>query len=174
MEQTVHTFRIIRKVFLNERSKDLLLASLIAAIGLTGSYLVLGKSFQGEHVSQIPNQDEPAASKELPGNASSNATAGAGQQSYQYHEEYLLVEGSMLVGDVTRVTNLVFQPAESYLIDYGNGIRHQMTSGVMSIRYPVAGIYLLQCYKKVEDQWQLLAAETVTIRKPQHHESIKY
>lgn len=169
MEQTAHTFREIRKAFLNERSKDLLLASLIAMIGLTGSYLVLGKSFQSDQVAQVPVLE----SSEIPGQIKSSVS-NQGQrqnQSFQYQEENLLVQGSMLVGDVTRITNMIFSTDKQYLIDYGNGIRHQMTSGVMSIRYAVPGIYLLQCYVRDGNEWKIIAAETVTIRKPQIHET---
>ena len=44
MEQAVQTLKNLRKGLIQEPSKDLLLALLIAVIGLTGSYFVLGKS----------------------------------------------------------------------------------------------------------------------------------
>lgn len=170
MEQTAQSLRDLRKGVLNERSKDLLLAFLIAIIGLAGSYLVLGKSFRNSQLVETPEQDLQSHAPDV--SAAGNQLSLHEQKSvYQYRAENLLVQGSMLVGGITRITNLAFNPQNVYLIDYGNGIRHRMTSSVMSIRYNVPGLYLLQCYVQDKESWKLQSAVTVTIRKPQKHEA---
>ncbi|MBK9108994.1 MAG: hypothetical protein IPM92_11680 [Saprospiraceae bacterium] len=170
MEQTAQSLRDLRKGVLNERSKDLLLAFLIAIIGFAGSYLVLGKSFRNAQTVEMPEQDLQSYSN-LISTSDSQLSLHEQKSVYQYRAENLLVQGSMLVGGVTRITNLAFNPQNIYLIDYGNGIRHRMTSSVMSIRYQVPGLYLLQCYVQDNQSWKLQSAVTVTIRKPQKHEA---
>lgn len=71
----------------------------------------------------------------------------------------------MFVGDVTRITNLKFDEFKIYMIDFGNGNKHRMTSPSMSMRYNSPGLYLVQCYQMIDTKWQLLSAETITIRK---------
>ncbi|MCC6753535.1 MAG: hypothetical protein IT266_06075 [Saprospiraceae bacterium] len=166
MEQTVQSLRDLRKGIFNERSKDLLLAFLIALIGLAGSYLVLGKSIRDRGITftALPADDRIVGGQE----EASTSAEGLSQSAYQFRQEALLVQGSMLVGQITRISNLAFDPRSSYLLDYGNGIRHRMTSPTMSIRYEVPGIYLLQCYVLEGAKWKLLSAETITIRRPQH------
>lgn len=165
MEQTAQSFRDLRKGVLNERSKDLLLAFLIAVIGLAGSYFVVGKSISDQINQNSKIEFSPAQEQSgIPAGPLSN------QSTLQYHNEVFLVQGTMLVGDITRLTNLAFNPDKSYLIDYGNGTRHRMTSAVMTIRYNVAGIYLLQCFVQEDKQWKILSAQTITVRKPERYE----
>ena len=159
MEQAVQSLKDLRKGVVNERSKDLLLALLIALIGLAGSYLVLGKSIQepGQRYgqtgfSEISTRSQATSGERLPKNG------------YQYREEALLVQGTMQAGGVIRISNLLFDTEKSYLLDYGNGIRHRMTSAVVSIRYNSPGLYLVQCYVQENGKWQLFSAETITIR----------
>lgn len=165
MEQTAQSFRDLRKGVLNERSKDLLLAFLIAVIGLAGSYFVVGKSISDQISQNSKIEFSPAQEQ-----SSKPAGPLSNQSTLQYHNEVLLVQGTMLVGDITRLTNLAFNPDKSYLIDYGNGTRHRMTSAVMTIRYNVAGIYLLQCFVQEDKQWKILSAQTITVRKPERYE----
>ncbi|MBK8956268.1 MAG: hypothetical protein IPM34_12045 [Saprospiraceae bacterium] len=173
MEQTVQSLKDLRKGVFNERSKDLLLAVLIAIIGLTGSYLVLGKSFRNTQNLIAPSQEFTPYSNAA--NTWQNSRELQDQNTvYQFKAENLLVQGSMLVGGFIRITNLAFNPDQIYLIDYGNGIRHRMTSSVMSIRYNVPGLYLLQCYVQENGNWNLQSAVTVSIRKPQKHESGRF
>ena len=89
----------------------------------------------------------------------------AQKNSYSFQEENLSVQGPMIVGSVIRISNLRFDTEKSFLIDFGNGRRHRMTSPVMTNRYNSPGFYLVQCYILLENNWQLLAAETITIRK---------
>ncbi len=168
MEQTAQSLRDLRKGVFNEGSKDLLLAALIAIIGLTGSYLVLGKSFQGgadqTAVPEISGLDHSSIQ-------SQNAISGSEQKNaFRYQEENLAIQGSMVAGSILRISNQAFDSNKSYLIDFGNGIRHKMTTAVMSMRYQVAGLYLIQCYVEEEGQWRLLSAETISIRKAERHE----
>jgi hypothetical protein len=163
MEQTVQSFKDLRKGVLNERSKDLFLAFLIAIIGFAGSYLVLGKSIKedGRESGLLHTPDL----SEFYNKIISSQTDQNQKSSYNFQEEYLLIQGTMVVGNITRITNLAFNSEKSYLIDFGNGIRHRMTSPVMNMRYISPGFYLLQCYVMQDNKWELLAAETITIRK---------
>ncbi|MBK6544042.1 MAG: hypothetical protein WAS55_08565 [Saprospiraceae bacterium] len=163
MEQAVQTFKDLKKGVLTERSKDLLLALLIAIIGLAGSYLVLGKSIQDPIKDDNASYIQPTFEM----NASNNSEAEEKLQkvNYQFQEENILVQGTMFVGDVTRITNLKFDEIKIYMIDFGNGNKHRMTSPSMSMRYNSPGLYLVQCYQMIDTKWQLLSAETITIRK---------
>lgn len=168
MDQTVQTLRDLKSGIYNERSKDLLLALLIAIIGFTGSYLVLGKSIQDseaiEGIAKLPDY-----SKINLGNLK-DQTGFIEKNNYNYLEENLTVQGSMTVGSIIRISNLRFDSKNTYLVDFGNGRKHRMTSPVMTNRYNSPGFYLVQCYILVEKDWQLLAAETITIRKGEESE----
>ena len=163
MDQTVQSLKDLRKGVFNERSKDLLLALLIAIIGLAGSYLVLGKSIQ-DSGKEVGSTGSPTITDFNLRNFSTESDP-AHKHSYNFQEENLSVQGTMIVGSYTRISNLVFNTDKQYMIDYGNGIRHRMTSSVMGIRYNSPGFYLVQCYVMLDNNWQLLAAETITIRK---------
>ncbi len=168
MEQTAQSLRDLRKGVFNEGSKDLLLAALIAIIGLTGSYLVLGKSFKtrtDQTGGPVENELYPSA---IP---SSGSLSDLEQKNaFRFQEENLAIQGSMVAGSIVRISNQAFDPNKSYLIDFGNGMRHKMTTSVMSMRYQVAGIYLIQCYVEENGQWRILSAETISIRKAERHE----
>jgi hypothetical protein len=163
MDHTVQTFKDLRKGVFNERSKDLFLALLIAIIGFAGSYLVLGKSIQdsGKEVSSTGSTEITDFNLKYFSVQSDQAQ----KNNYNFHDEHLLIQGSMIVGSITRISNLGFNPEKLYLIDFGNGTRNRMTSPVMVTRYNSPGFYLVQCYVMVENTWQLMSAETITIRK---------
>ncbi len=163
MEQTVQSLKDLRKGLVNERSKDLFLALLIAIIGFAGSYLVLGKSIQesGKETGLLNSPDLSEFNLKIFSNQADQNL----KSSYNFQEEYLLIQGTMAVGNVTRITNLAFNSEKTYLIDFGNGIRHRMTSPVMNMRYISPGFYLVQCYIMQDSKWELIAAETITIRK---------
>ncbi len=163
MDQTVQSLKDLRKGVFNERSKDLLLALLIAVIGLAGSYLVLGKSIQ-DSGKEVGTSGSPTVTDFNLKNFTSQ-TDPSQKSNYNFQEENLSVQGTMVVGSYTRIANLVFNNDKQYLIDYGNGIRHRMTSQVMGVRYSSPGFYLVQCYVMADNNWQLLAAVTITIRK---------
>jgi hypothetical protein len=168
MDQTVQSLKDLRKGVFNERSKDLFLALLIAVIGLAGSYLVLGKSIQ--------DSSKNAETTGFTGIRDFNlenfsATSEASQKNnFKYHQEYLHLQGTMAVGSIVRISNLAFQQDHSYLIDFGNGVRNRMTSSVVSRRYNSPGFYLIQCYVMIDSSWQLLSAETITIRKAEGYD----
>lgn len=163
MDQTVQSLKDLRKGVFNERSKDLLLALLIAVIGLAGSYLVLGKSIK-DSGKELGLTSSPSFI-DFNLKSLSTQTDLSLKNNYNFKEENLSVQGTMVVGSYTRIANLVFNNDKQYLIDYGNGIRHRMTSQVMGVRYNSPGFYLVQCYVMVDNNWQLLTAETITIRK---------
>lgn len=163
MDQTVQTLKDLRKGVFNERSKDLFLALLIAIIGFAGSYLVLGKSIQ-DSGKDLGMTGSPALSEFNFKNFSAQSDQTQ-KSSFNFQEENLLVQGTMMVGSFTRISNLSFNTESQYLIDFGNGTRHRMTSPVVSRQYNSPGFYLVQCYIMVDNKWQLLAAETITIRK---------
>ncbi len=161
MEQAVQTFRNLRKGLIQEPSKDLLLALLIAIIGLTGSYLVLGKSI----LTNSENSFESESNLNSSLMKSNESWLDNSQRKVDdYHVDYLNVQGSLLVGSVVRIANLVFNPEKNYRIDFGNGIQHPMTSQVMSMRYTSPGIYLIQCYQLIDGKWELIAANSINIK----------
>ncbi|MGB5025352.1 MAG: hypothetical protein WBO44_08385, partial [Saprospiraceae bacterium] len=79
--------------------------------------------------------------------------------------ENLSIQGNMTVGGIIRINNLAFDAQKNYRIDFGNGIQHQMTSQVMSMRYTSPGIYLVQCYLQQENQWLLISATSINIKE---------
>jgi hypothetical protein len=163
MDQAAQSLKDLRKGVFNERSKDLFLALLIALIGLAGSYLVLGKSIQDAE-KEVTVTGSPALFDFNLNNFSSPDDQSQ-KYNYNFQEENLLIQGTMMAGSLTRISNLAFVSDKQYMIDFGNGIRHRMTSPVMNTRYNSPGFYLVQCYIMQDDKWQLQSAETITIRK---------
>jgi len=162
MEQAVQTLKNLRKGLIQEPSKDLLLALLIAVIGLTGSYFVLGKSILSSSESNFKGITQMDDSKLQAGNVWLEHVQ---KKADELHIENLNIQGTMTVGSIIRINNLAFNPDKNYKIDFGNGIQHPMTSQVMSMRYNSPGIYLVQCYLKLENQWELISATSINVKE---------
>lgn len=161
MEQAVQTLKNLRKGLIQEPSKDLLLALLIAVIGLTGSYFVLGKSILSPKESNFNGAAQTDYTKLKAGDVWMDNVP---KKADEFQFENLNIQGNMMVGSIVRINNLAFDPLKNYKIDFGNGIQHPMTSQVMSMRYNSPGIYLVQCYLKLEDKWQLISATSINIK----------
>jgi hypothetical protein len=162
MEQAVQTLKNLRKGLIQEPSKDLLLALLIAVIGLTGSYLVLGKSILSPSDTNFQGNSQVDYSKLK---AKDLWLENVQKKADELHIENLSIQGNMTVGGIIRINNLAFDAQKNYRIDFGNGIQHQMTSQVMSMRYTSPGIYLVQCYLQQENQWLLISATSINIKE---------
>jgi hypothetical protein len=159
MDSTNGSFAIFSKGLLKDRTKDLLLSLLIAIIGIIGSYLVLGKSISSGN-SNAGSLYSASTHKGIPAQNESHLAVND-----RYKPNQLLIQGGLFAGSIVKISNLSFDENEQYLIDYGNGIRHRMTSSTTHMRYNSPGLYLLQCFIWKEEKWKLNSSQTLIIKQ---------
>ncbi len=160
MEREYNPLALLRQHNLSERTKDKILSISIAVFGAIGSYFLLDKyiELRTKDLNRTPavvfqeGAHTPAARPFAEG-----IDASMGSQ--------LLIEGEAVVNHPLKVSFINYRPDEMFLLDFGNGVRKQMTSTHMIIQYNQAGIYIVQCFKKDNTKsWRRIATQTLTIQ----------
>lgn len=159
MEQQIRIWQAISWKTISDRSKDLAIALVIATIGLTGSYIILGRSIRSEVV------DNSVA--ELPSLENKNAFGSDTRLPLALktsHEDLLVVQGSFFANQILTVSFTDFKPGHQYMIDFGNGIRQVCRNNISYVKYQEPGNYYIIFYEMLDSRWQIVSSQSITIK----------
>ncbi|MCC6815338.1 MAG: hypothetical protein IT267_02880 [Saprospiraceae bacterium] len=154
MEQNISIWQELSWKTFSDRTKDLLIALIIAIIGIIGTYTIIGKSIKND----IQTQQSPGSKNIF------NHTSTSSSIQNTTNQELLLIQGNFESEQMLKISYMNYSPSQKYLIDYGNGIRNIVNSATNYIKYQDAGIYYVLFYELVDDQWKLLSSQSISIK----------
>lgn len=157
MEQNISIWQELGWKAISDRTKDLVIAMVIASIGLIGTYLIIGRSIKND-ISTIENS---------PSSINNNAFSSVsiqGQSPKLNNEGLLVVQGNLEAEQMLTVSYMNFNSSSKYLIDYGNGLRNIVHSANNYIKYQDPGVYYILFYEMIDEKWKLLSTQSVSIK----------
>ncbi|NOT37828.1 MAG: hypothetical protein HOP11_10665 [Saprospiraceae bacterium] len=157
MEQNISIWQGFGWKAISDRTKDLVIALVIASIGLIGTYLILGRNLNNDL------NENAVSSAEVSNNVFATSTSNAGNPKLT-QDALLLIQGNYKPEEMLKVNYMNYQDSKRYLIDYGNGIRNIIHSSSTYIKYQESGIYYVQFYEMVNDKWELISSQAVNIK----------
>ncbi len=159
MEQQIRIWQSFNWKSISDRSKDLVIAAIIAFIGLFGSYIILGRSIRTENIDTKVGIASHSTSSNI--FYSSGRPMEAPKAS---NEALLVIQGSFFANQVLMISYMNFKPDRKYMIDYGNGIRHLLKSASTYFKYQDPGIYYILYYEMIDNKWEIISSQSITIK----------
>jgi hypothetical protein len=158
MEQNISIWQELGWKAISDRSKDLVIALVIACIGLIGTYMIIGRS--------IKNDINTVETSNLTNNNNAFSTMSLqGQSPKLSNEGLLIIQGNLEPEEMLKVSYMNFNSSHKYLIDYGNGLRNIVNSASNYIKYQDPGVYYILFYEMVDEKWKLLSTQSVSIKQ---------
>lgn len=157
MEQNISIWQSLGWKAISDRSKDLVIALVIATVGLIGTYLILGRSLKTE----VSTTDTWTGTNNNNIFASQTSTSGIPKLT---NESVLIIQGNFEPEQVLKVSYMNYQSSKKYLVDYGNGIRNIIPHASTYMKYQEPGIYYIMLYEMIDDKWELLSSQSVNIK----------
>lgn len=144
---------------ITERTKDLVLATVITLIGLVGSYLILGGSIHEQSSSVY----SPHTSQSGFGSSSGRLNLNSDEKLVS-ESDLLQIQGSFKPNETLSFYFTSYRPEQRYMIDFGNGMRQMMVQARIHMKYAYTGIYLVQLFEMKEGKWVLIATQSLNIK----------
>ncbi len=160
MEQQIRVWQAISWKAVSDRSKDVLIAFVIAVIGLVGSYIILGKSISNSSAGINPEFSNHESSET---NIFLSGTKNTGALK-SINEAHLIVQGIFVPDQLLKVSYMNFVAGKKYMIDYGNGIRRIIGTATNYIKYQEPGIYYVVFYEMIGEQWEVVSTQAISIK----------
>ena len=160
MEQQISIWQSLSWKSISDRTKDLVIAIIIAFIGLLGSYLILNKSIKND-ISASGSESSIRRSENTNIFSSKPKLSTAPKSS---NENLLVVQGLFFPEHMLEVSFMEYKPTKKYMIDYGNGIRQISKSSTSYIKYQEPGIYYILFYEMIEERWEIVSSQAITIK----------